>query len=324
MDKIKFIPTLKNNKKSGELISLGDDLDYNRPCDSGLDLSEIELLVRGYNVLAVDKNSGEPLYSSDFRKAKIAIVIACRLSSKRLPRKALLNVGSLSLVELSIKNNLKLKNVDYTVLATSVNPQDEELSKHTYSKNVIFFAGDPDDVIKRYLDAVEPLGADVIVRKTADCPFPSSEIFDILLKEHFVRGADYTAGKKTTVGLNSEIMNVKSLKRIKEYFPRASYSEYMTWYFTNNPEYFKLNIVDLPDKFSRNYRLTVDYKEDLLMFDIVQKYFESNNLEYSTEKLFEFLDKNPEISSINSHIQLKFKSDQELIDILNRETKMKL
>ena len=41
----------------------------------------------------------------------------------------------------------------------------------------------------------------------------------------------------------------------------------MTFYFLNNPKYFKLNIVDLPKIFIRNYRLTLDYKEDLEMFN---------------------------------------------------------
>jgi N,N'-diacetyllegionaminate synthase len=41
----------------------------------------------------------------------------------------------------------------------------------------------------------------------------------------------------------------------------------MTWYFRNNPDHFKLNIVSLPEAYVRNYRLTLDYAEDLEMFE---------------------------------------------------------
>ena len=40
------------------------------------------------------------------------------------------------------------------------------------------------------------------------------------------------------------------------------------------------------------------------------------------EKEIAFLDAHPEISSINSHLTLKYRTDQQLIDTLNRETKM--
>ena len=164
--------------------------------------------------------------------------------------------------------------------------------------------------------------ADIIIRKTADCPFPSPEILDILLKQHFLAGADYTAARKSAVGTASEIMNVSALKKIKAYFPQAAYSEYMTWYFKNNPEFFRLNLVDLPESLVRDYRLTLDYQEDLDMFNCIQNYLDENKVKYSIENKFEFLDAHPEISSINSHLTLKYRTDQQLIDTLNRETKM--
>ena len=317
------IPILNNAKHAGDLLNIKEDLNLSNSVDKkGLSIQQIEELINSHHILAYDKKEGEPLLLEDFRKAIIAVVIACRLSSKRLPEKALLKIGTLPLVEYSIKNILTFKNIDHTILATSTTPQDTKLAKHTYSKKVHFFAGNADDVIRRYLDAVAPLNVDIIVRKTADCPYSSSEIFDLLLKEHFIHAADYTVGTTSTIGINSEIMNVKSLQIIKNYFPEANYSEYMTWYFKNNPEFFKLNTVKVPDKFIRNYRLTVDYEEDLNMFRHIQNYFDKNYFEFSIDELFKYLDNHPEITSINSHIQLKFHSDQELINTLNRETKM--
>ena len=118
-------------------------------------------------------------------------------------------------------------------------------------------------------------------------------------------------------------MNSLCLKEIKKYFPRADYSEYMTWYFQNNSEVFKLNYVDLPNKWKRDYRLTLDYQEDLDLFNKVEEYFSKNNINYTIDNLFEFLDKNPEISKINLNMPVRYYVDQELIKTLDRETKIK-
>ena len=317
-----MIPILNKTKKAGDLISLKDDFIYRRSGQKGLNAKRVEELLKEYHILAVDKKAGESLQEEDFRKAKIAVVIACRLKSTRLPRKALLNIGTLSSVELCIKNCFSLKNVDHVILATSNLPEDAELKNHIYSDKTLFFAGDPDDVIKRYLNAVEPLGVDIIARITADCPYPSSEIFDILLKEHFIHAADYSTAAKFAVGSNVEIYNVKALKVVKEYFTSAMYSEYMTWYLINNPDFFKLNYVELPEFLVRDYRLTLDYEEDLVMFNHIQSHFDENGIKFSITALFDYLDAHPEIANINSHLGLKYKTDKKLIETLDRETKM--
>ncbi len=78
----------------------------------------------------------------------------------------------------------------------------------------------------------------------------------------------------------------------------------MPWYFLNNNKYFKINRVDLPKKLIRNHRLTLDYKEDLLLFNkIVAKSKKSAN-KISTEEIFKILDKNPRLRKINSKFKL--------------------
>src|SRR5690606_18860609 len=133
-----------------------------------------------------------------------------------------------------IKNCLKLDHVNQTILATSTVDQDAPLENYTYRPDVKFFRGHPDDVIQRYLGVADQFNLDVIIRVTADMPFVSNEILQILLQSHFENGADYTVGKDAAVGTNLEIINVSALKYVKQFFPNADYSEYMTWDFQNN------------------------------------------------------------------------------------------
>ena len=67
---------------------------------------------------------------------------------------SILKIGDLSSIELCIKNCLKFKNIDCTILATSTTDEDAELLNYTYNSSVLFHRGDPDDVIKRYLDVI--------------------------------------------------------------------------------------------------------------------------------------------------------------------------
>ena len=155
-------------------------------------------------------------------------------------------------------------------------------------------------------------------------PYVDPTICEILLKAHFEKGADYTTAKNAAVGTNLEIINVSALRKVKAYFKSADYSEYMTWYFQNNPEFFNLQFIDLPPELIRAFRLTLDYEEDLQLFNAIDHHFKSKGKnDYSLVEIFDYLDAHPEIASINKDCQLKYKTDQTLIDLLNEKTKMK-
>lgn len=316
------VPVLNQNKKAGDIISL-KDLDFKRTDSTGLNYNQLTKKIdNGFIKLKIDKNKNELFQENDLLKTTTASIIAARLKSSRLKQKAKLKIGDLSSIETCIKNCLLFENIDYTILATSTEKEDDELKDFTYDKSVLFHKGHPKDVIQRYLDVIRIKNIDVFIRITGDMPYISKDIATILMKDHFRSGADYTVAKKAATGSNLEIINSSALEKIKQYFPYAKHSEYMTWYFQNNPEHFNLNFVDLPKNLIRDYRLTIDYQEDLDMMKSIELQFKKLDEEYSIIKLFNFLDNNPDIANINSHIGLKYKTDNELIQKLNKETKI--
>lgn len=317
-----FKPCIKRHLPAGQLISYAEDLLYKRSNEDGLNLPAIKQLQSSFHILKNEKQPKQMLKNEDFKKANIATIIACRLKSSRLPKKALAKIGDFTSVEYCIKSALKFDNINHTILATSTLPDDADLKNYTYDKKVIFHTGDPEDVMKRYLDIIDKLKIDVIVRVTADMPYISNDILGILLKSHFETGADYTRAKDAAVGQNLEIINTQALRYVKSFFPEANYSEYMTWYFINNASHFKINEIDLPKEMLRAYRLTLDYPEDLDMFNKVETHFKDNKLEFNLKNLFNYLDSHPEVAAINGHLTLKYKTDQILIDTLNKATKI--
>lgn len=319
------IPVLKCDKKAGQCLSLERDVTFKRTDSKGLNVAEVQKLLDGFHVLSTDKKAGDTLLLEDFRKANIAAVVACRMKSSRLPEKALLSIGSLSSVALCLKNVLRFERVNHVVLATSTVEQDAPLAQATYREDVIFHQGDPDDVIQRFIGVADRLHLDVIVRLTADCPFLSNEIAQRNLEAHFKHGADYTSAPKATVGTNAEIINVSALRTIKEHFPTADYSEYMTFYFTNNPDHFHLHEVELPKELVSDYRLTLDYQEDLDMLSAVQEHFEETQQGvYSTQDILRYLDEHPEVAAINQNIGLVYKQDKGLIERIRQHSTIDL
>ena len=315
------VPVTSEILEEGTLIGLRN-LKFRRTDQKGLTYSQIQELQNQNMVLRETMIENKTFQAGNFRPAKIGVIVAGRLKSSRLKRKALLPIQGMASIERCLQSCLQFPYQDIVVLATSTVEEDAELENYTLDGKAQFFKGDPDDVIARYVGVCDKYNLDVIIRVTADCPLVSAEVAKELLESHFASGADFTAPKKFAVGTNCEIINANAMRKIIKLMGRAEYSEYMSFYFHNNPKYFKLNFVDLPESLIRDYRLTLDFEEDLQMFEQLYSKLDQNNLAYSTNNVFDILDSNPEISKINAHIQLKYKTDTDLINKLNKSTKI--
>ena len=307
--------------RNGDVINL-KNFKFKRTSQGGLTIAEIKNLMKKRYILAKDIKVEKIITKKGVKKARIGVIIACRMKSTRLKHKAILPITGLASIERCIINAKKIKSADEIILATSTLPEDQVLAKYAKKQGIRFFAGDPEDVIMRYLGAAEKHNLDIIIRITGDCPIVSYEMAEFLLKRHFEKGNDYTGPKEFAVGQNSEIYSVNTLKRVIEYLGDARHSEYMSWYMLTNKDIFQVDMVELPQKWRRHYRLTLDVQEDLDMFNALFKKLGSK--EPSIKNVFAILNANPRIPDLNNAITLKYKTDQKLIDTLNKETKIKL
>lgn len=314
-------PVLRHDMALGELVG-ATDLLFRRTNQSGLTKAEIETEQSQFNIIANSKPRLATFAKTDFRKARIGVIVACRMKSTRLKKKAVLPINGVAAVERCLQNCLNMAHVDEVILATSDLEEDQVLGQHTLGGRAKFWQGDPDDVIHRYLGACELYGLDVIVRVTADCPAVSPEITDYLIRRHFEAGADYTAPVHCAVGSSPEIYNVEALRRVISIMGKAEHSEYMTWYMRNNADFFKVNLVDLPPELVRDYRLTLDYQEDWDMFNRLYSILADKGLDASIRNVFSVLDGDGSIPGINQHLTLSYKTDSQLIEKLNKVTRI--
>lgn len=317
------IPVLKHPVRAGSLLAQTDLL-YRRTSETGIDFSGIQGVQKSGTILSKAKLEHSTVTAQDYRPARVAAIVACRMNSSRLPKKALLPLAGMSSVERCLEQCSGITGVDSIILATSDLTSDDALMDNDLGGRVALWRGDPDDVIARYIGACGNFGVDVVIRVTADCPLVVPDILEYLLERHFESGADYTAARDCAVGSSGEIINADSLRRVEEYFGVAKHSEYMTWYFQNNQDVFKVNLVDLPEQYIRPYRMTLDYPEDMEFFEgFFRKAITVDGAKRAAE-IFGVLDENPEITSVNSHLTLKYRTDQALIDMLNNETRIRI
>jgi N,N'-diacetyllegionaminate synthase len=321
LEKSVQVPVAGKSLPRGSLVAASDII-FRRTSQKGSTYSEISGMQQQHHILAADVKANTTVGPEMLKPASVGVLVACRMKSSRLKAKALLPIAGTPSIDICLENCLTIREASTVVLTTSTEKEDNILGNHTLNGRVKFWQGDPDDVMRRYIDTCEAYGIDVVIRVTGDCPVISKEIASFLLSHHFASGADYTAAKQSAVGTACEIYNVEVLKRIVSYVGKAEYSEYMTWYLQNNKDIFKVELVDLPVDLVRDYRLTLDYQEDLDLFNAVFGELERSGLEPNTDNIFRVLDANPAIANLNAHLPLMYKTNQELIDTLNRETRI--
>jgi N,N'-diacetyllegionaminate synthase len=317
------IPVASRELRAGTLVA-DTDLIYRRTAQPGVAHATIRTLQRQHRLLADGIASGDALRENGFRRARIGAIVACRMKSSRLARKALLPLHGRASVERCLENCLMMSDADIVVLATSDLEEDRILESHVLDGKVGFWAGDPDDVIQRYLGACAAHDIDVIIRVTADCPVVSPEIAHHLVDAHFAAGADYMVVVDYSFGTACEIYNAEALRRVIHLMGHAQHSEYMTWYMRNNADIFKVNMVELPSELRRSYRLTLDYPEDLELFEGLFVELDGRGQLPTLDNVFAVLDSTPGLAEVNSHLTLRYKTDPELIGMLDQVTRIRL
>lgn len=149
-------------------------------------------------------------------KPKVRVVIQCRLSSSRLPAKALLPVGGVPAVVLCA---LRARNSGHiTVVATSADMSDDPLESVASAFDIPVVRGPLNDVLSRYAIATNDLAdEDVVVRLTADNLFPDGDFIDELLAVQAAKNLSYvgtnTPFNGLPYGVSAEAFTVSALRR---------------------------------------------------------------------------------------------------------------
>ena len=108
----------------------------------------------------------------------INAVIQARVGSTRLPGKVLEDLGGHPVLEWVVRAARAATQVDTVVVATSTMAADDAVADLAASLGVPVARGSEDDVLSRFVVALDAYPADAIVRLTADCPLLDPSLID--------------------------------------------------------------------------------------------------------------------------------------------------
>ncbi len=233
---------------------------------------------------------------------KTGIVIQARKGSTRLPGKMVLpfykGKNLLEILLEKIKSNYSHYPI---ILATTVNNEDDELEEIAQKKNIPVFRGSEQNVLDRFIKTGEKYKLDNIIRVCADNPFLDMPHIQTLINQIEKGQEDYVSFKneeeipviKTHLGLFTEAVKLKSLKRTQKLTSNPLYLEHVTNFIYENEKKFDLNLLNLPPYFNntQQIRLTLDTQED---FELEKKLYNQYSL-LSTEDLIKHIKKQKDL-----------------------------
>ncbi len=251
---------------------------------------------------------------------KFVGLITVRLSSSRLPQKALLLIRKRRLIEHIIdRAKISLKNgfLSRVVVCTSTEPEDEVLTEIAEANGVDFFRGSLRDKIDRWRGAAEKFGADYVITLDGDDPFCDPELvatainqletgsFDVITADT----PDYVCGGFTHGISTQTLQKICNLK--------ASDDTEMTKPYLIDSGLFKVGLLDVDPIFKNpNVRLTLDYPEDLEFFRLVFDEMEMDKNTVPLRDILKFLDHRPDLVAINFFCQKDFVQNQKRLEKL--------
>lgn len=246
------------------------------------------------------------LNNTEVYDMKVNAIIQARCGSTRFPNKVFAEIDGKPLLW-HVVNRLKFAlSIDGIIVATTINPKDDEIEKWCKKEHVDCFRGNENDVLNRYYNASIEYPSDVIVRITADDPFKEPAVIDKVINTLIKENKDLVTNNfppSFPEGLDCEAFTFDVLHTMESKAKDPFEREHVTQYVYRNPDKFKIGNVESGTQLSF-YRWTIDNEADYEMVKAVYKNrLKENHGILLMEEILEILKTNPEIAYINSKVK---------------------
>jgi spore coat polysaccharide biosynthesis protein SpsF len=236
--------------------------------------------------------------------------VQARVGSSRLPGKVLAPLAGQPLVVHVLERVARTPGIDGVALLTSDAPGDRPLRRLGAQIGVPVVAGSEDDVLDRFHLAARELGAETILRVTADCPLIDPLVLGELLTlfqgspalDHAAVAtgaiAAGAAPRRYPDGLDGEVLRAATLdvawKESSDVYER----EHVTPFVWRRPERFRLALLEAPEDLGAE-RWTVDHGSDLDFVRAVYERLEGSE-PFGYREVLELLAQEPSLRELNA------------------------
>ena len=226
-----------------------------------------------------------------------AIIIQARSNSKRFPNKILKKINKKEILTIMLKR-LKKKFRDKIIVAIG-NKNCKKIVDICKKQKIKFFIGSDNNVLERHYKCAQKNKIKTIVRIPSDCPLIDPNIIKKGLKKFFSNNVDYVSNlifPSYIDGNDVEIFSIECLTKIFNNVESRFDKEHVTSYLQRNKKIFKIVNFKTSEDLSLKYRVTLDYKEDLI---VIKKILNNKNIFLNYDSIKNIFKKNPEIYKIN-------------------------
>lgn len=228
----------------------------------------------------------------------ILAVVQARMSSSRLPGKALLEAAGKPLLAHVVDRLKRAKSIGKIVLATGDGPANDPIRDLAEKLGVDCFSGSEDDVLDRFFQAARPYAPKAVVRVTGDCPLLDPEVVDRLvatLGDSDIAGT----GPSFPEGIDAEAISFAPLEAAWNEAKLPSEREHVTAFIWKRPERFVQKRLEHSRDLSK-IRVTCDEPQDFEVLKTALAYFKDNPS--GVEDIAAFFEARPELAALNSDI----------------------
>ena len=228
----------------------------------------------------------------------VLAILQARMTSSRLPGKVLMDIEGIPMIARQLDRIKESVKIDELVVATSVDPSDDELVDYVRSLGVNVQRGPLEDVLGRFIKVLDKYDFDTIVRLTADCPLADSRVIDATIGMYLDNDFDYVSNSLERTfprGLDVEVFKDSVIRKVANSDYRALAREHVTYGVYTRPDLYSTGNYSQNPSFAK-LRWTVDTAEDLVFVRNVYKYFAPICKNFHQEDIFKWLEENPEFA----------------------------
>lgn len=199
------------------------------------------------------------------------------MNSTRLPGKVLRVLGDTTVLGHVVRRLLACSSLTRVVVATTRDPADDGVCGEAATAGALVTRGSEDDVLGRYVQALDEHGGDVGVRVTSDCPFIDPTLVDQGVRRLLAGDPppDYlsnTLRRTYPRGYDFEVFRAAALRTAALEARTAGEREHVTPFLYRHPDRFRLESLERPDPHATaEWRVTLDTPED---WDVIRALFD--------------------------------------------------
>jgi spore coat polysaccharide biosynthesis protein SpsF (cytidylyltransferase family) len=194
-------------------------------------------------------------------------VVQARIGSTRLPGKVLELVGGRPLVLRVVEALRAASAIEDVVVATTATVEDDALVALLTDRGVAVHRGPTDDVLTRVHDAATRADAELVVRVTADNPFPDPAVAAAQVARAVDDDLDYVGTAGWPRGIAVEVAPYRALSIAAREATSPAEREHVMPFLYTRPGRFRIGHLDPADVPGAaplpEGRFTVDTPEDL-------------------------------------------------------------